>query len=116
MACLFRAEPQRLADGGGHDGGRIVHGHDGSDWAGARVVAHEGSRCSRVVEGQRQEMIRKRDGHGVGLLGRHHEIHVEAARGLDEILRAVGRRRDEQEQSRLGHGGRHGGPIGPRML
>ena len=42
-------------------------------------------------------MVRQRGRQGIGLLGRHYQIHVETSRGLHEVLRAVRRGGNEQE-------------------
>ena len=99
----IRAQPKGLPDGRAHHGGGVVHRHHGRDGISPRVVAHLSHAGRGIGEGKGEQPLRHRFGQGIGLLGGDHEVDLEPARRLHEILRAVGGGRHEQEQTRPGH-------------
>jgi hypothetical protein len=94
----IRAQAQTLGDGRGGHRGEIVHADDGPQRAARAQLGHPGGRAVGIGEIQREKVIGGVRLEGARLLGGTDEIDAERARGVDEILGAVRRRRQEQEQ------------------
>ena len=95
-----RAGPQAqpLGDGGGGDRGEVVHAHDGAERAAGGQRRHPGGGAVGIGEVEREEMVRGVRLEGARLVGGADDVDAERASGLEEILGAVRRRRQEQEQ------------------
>ena len=94
-----RPETEALGDGGPDDRGPVVDGNHGVDPVAPRELGHRLRRLGGVVEVERQEVVRQRGLEDVRPLRRHHELDVELRRRGDEVLRAIRRRRDQEEQA-----------------
>ena len=92
------AQAQPLGDGRRGHGGEIVHADHGAQRAARAQLGHLGGRAVGIGEVQREEVIGRVRLEGARLFGGTDEIDAERARGVDEILGAVRRRRQEQEQ------------------
>src|SRR6266508_467593 len=96
------AQPQRLGDGGADHGGDVVHGHHGVDGPPRGARPHHLDGGIGIREREREQGVGKLRGHHVGPVGRDHEIHAERPGGVHEVLGAIGRGGNQQQQP---HGG-----------
>ena len=91
----LEAEP--LADGGGDDGGLIVHGHDRVDREAPREP-RDGLRARlRIREIEGDERIGRQLFERARSFGRAHELDAELGGGVDEGLGAIRRRGQEKQ-------------------
>ena len=93
-------EAEARGDGGGDDGGQVVHRDDGVDRAPGGEAGDLRGGAVGVAEVERQQVVGDLRLERAGLLGRAHEVHAETGRGVDERLGAVRRGRQEQQQPR----------------
>src|SRR5204863_9590266 len=96
-------QPQTLGDGGRGDRGEIVHADHGGEGATVGQRRHLRGGGVGVVEVERQQIVGGVGLEGAGFLGGADDVDAQRARGVEEVVRAVRRRR--QEQQHPVHGG-----------
>ncbi len=99
-----RAQAEVPADRRRGHGREVIHGHHGVERTPGGKAPHLLDGGSRSRQRQGEQVIRELPGHHVGAIGGDHQVHVELPRRLDEVLGAVGRGGNQQEQAFQRHG------------